>query len=150
MLQSADGLTWTSVNLSAITSANLRGVASGTSVSSSSVISQAFVVVGDSGTVLGSADGVNWVAQAVLNGGKALNAVTSAATIGSPYPSTVSLFVAVGQGGAIFTSTDGLSWTAISPTPASTKNLYAVARNTTLASLGYAAVGELGANLTSK
>jgi hypothetical protein len=58
--------------------------------------------------------------------------------------------VAVGQGGGIFTSTNGLTWTAISPTPASTKNLYAVTRNTTLGSLGYAAVGATGANLTSK
>jgi hypothetical protein len=150
MVQSADGLTWATVDLSSISTVTLRGVAFAASASDTGVVSQAFVVVGDAGTVLGSPDGVTWTAQNALNGGYALNAVNSAVTVGSAYPSTVSLFVAVGQGGGIFTSTNGLTWTAISPTPASTKNLYAVTRNTTLGSLGYAAVGATGANLTSK
>jgi len=150
MVQSVDGgVTWGTVNVGAGVTANLRGIAYGTSTSAASVVTQAFVAVGASGTVLGSPDGLNWTVQAAL-GGNNLNTVTAALTIGPPTGTVVTQYVAAGAGGAIFTSTDGLNWNTTNSTTLTSNALYAVTRDTTAGELGYVAVGQAGTNLLSK
>ncbi len=134
MVQSTDGLTWTSV--ASNTLADLRGIAYGTQLSTSTTgvltATSQFVVVGATGTVLNSTDGATWSAQTLAGAGN-LHAVG----YGTQY-------VAVGSGGKIFISTDVTNWTtAISTT---TQDLYAVARG----ALSYSVVGAGGANLLSK
>ncbi len=133
VLQSADGVNWT-VGVSG-TNADLRGVAAGSAAAAagSTLSTLMFVATGASGTVLSSSDGTNWTAQS-LPGKADLNAVCYGTQ-----------FVAVGSGGAIFTSTDGLGWTAAATSKAGGA-MYAVARGT----LAYAAVGDAGANLSSR
>ncbi len=130
IVESADGLTWHSVTSG--TTADLRGIAYGTSTSSAGVVTNMFAAVGASGTVLSSADASTWTSQ-VLPGVTGLNAVTFGTQ-----------FVTVGAGGKIFLSTDGASWTAASSTD--THDLYAVVRGL----YAYAAVGAAGTNLLSK
>ena len=134
MVESTDGLTWTSVTSSTL--ADLRGIAYGTQLSTSTTgvitATSQFVVVGAAGTVLGSADGATWSTQTLTGAGN-LHAVV----YGTQY-------VAVGASGKIFNSADGASWTAT--TPVTNRNLYAVARGT----LTYSAVGAAGTNLLSK
>jgi len=130
IVESADGVTWHSVTSG--TTADLRGVAYGTSTNSAGVVTTMFAAVGASGTLLSSIDGSGWVPQ-VLPGVTALNAVTYGTQ-----------FVAVGAGGKIFFSTDGASWTAASST--NTNDLYAVVRGLYV----YAAVGAAGTNLLAK
>lgn len=150
MVQSVDGgVTWATVNVGTGVTANLRGIAYGTSTSAASVVTQAFVAVGASGTVLSSPDGLNWTVQAAL-GGNNLNTVMAALTIGPLTGTVVTQYVAAGAGGAIFTSTDGLNWNTTNSTTLTTNALYAVARNTTTGQLGYVAVGDAGTNLLSK
>ena len=150
MVQSVDaGVTWTAVNLAAVTHANLRGVAYGSSTSAASVVTPAFVAVGDGGTLLGSPDAINWTAR-VLPAGTALNAVSATQTVGSTAPAVVTLYIAVGAGGSVVTSTDGINWIGASVTPASSQTLYAITRNTTAGQLGYSAVGAAGTNLRSQ
>jgi hypothetical protein len=89
IVSSTDGVTWTARNAG---SSPLRGVGwSGTLA----------VIVGDSGTVFTSPDGIAWTAQ-VTNTTSNLNHV---AWVGSQ-------FVAVGDGGIVLTSPDGVSWSS--------------------------------------
>ena len=134
MVQSTDGLTWTSVASNTLT--DLRSIAYGTQLSTSTTgvltATSQFVVVGAAGSVLSSADGASWSTKTLAGAGD-LNAVTYGAQ-----------YVAVGAGGKIFISADGASWTAT--TPVTSQNLYAVARGT----ITYSAVGAAGTNLLSK
>jgi predicted small lipoprotein YifL len=132
MVESADGLTWHSV--ASNTLADLRGIASSTSTSSTGVVTTTLVVVGAAGTVLSSTDASTWAAR-VLPGAFAgtLNAVVNGGQ-----------FVTVGSGGSIFISTDGLTWAAASST--NTNDLYAVTRGLYV----YSAVGAAGTNLLAR
>jgi photosystem II stability/assembly factor-like uncharacterized protein len=134
MVQSTDGLTWTSV--ASNTLADLRGITYGTVLSTSTtgeiVATSKFVVVGAAGTVLSSADGTTWSTQTLAGAGN-LNAVT----YGTQY-------VTVGAGGKVFISADGVSWTPAAPV--TSQHLYAVTRG----ALAYSAVGAAGTNLLSK
>jgi hypothetical protein len=134
MVQSTDGLTWTSV--ASNTQADLRGIVYGTMVSTSTAgvvtSTSEFVAVGNAGTVLSSSDGANWAAQTLAGAGN-LNAIAYATQ-----------YVTVGAGGNIFNSTDGVNWTPA--TSATSANLYAVVHG----SLAYSAVGAAGTNLLSK
>ena len=130
MVQSADGILWKDVSSGSGTSNNLRGVAYGTSSSTSAGV---FVTVSDIGTVLNSANGTGWTLLPPLAGVTALNAVTYGTQ-----------FVTVGDGGKIFYSTDGAQWT-----PSASSNsqpLYAVVHG----SVTFVAVGAAGTNLQSK
>ena len=132
VLQSADGVNWAVVDSG--TNADLRSVAAGSAAAAGSTLSTLmFVATGAAGTVLRSSNGSSWTAQ-TLPGKADLNAVCYGTQ-----------FVAVGSGGAIFTSTDGLGWTA-AVTSKTGSALYAVARG----ALSYAAVGDAGANLSSR
>lgn len=150
LVQSVDaGVTWTAVNLASVTTQSLRGVAYGASTSTAGVVTPAFVAVGDGGTVLTSADGLTWKAQ-TLPGAPTLHAVLATETLGSLLPTVVTQYVAVGEGGALLTSTDGVTWGNATVTPANSKTLYAITRNTSAGKLGYTAVGAAGTNLSAQ
>ena len=131
IVTSIDGATWQSVN-SGVT-ADLRGVASVSSFSTTGVASTRYVLVGASGTLLSSSDGVSWTAQTVPGLSANLNAVVYGTQ-----------FVAVGSGGSILYSADGLSWSAASAVNAN--DILAVAHGLD----GYYAVGSAGSHLQSK
>jgi hypothetical protein len=87
----------------------------------------AYVAVGNGGSILHSNDGSSWSLARAGGSGEALEAVT--------YGNGA--FVAVGQGGAVWRSTDGRNWTrSTNPT---TTSLRAV----TYGSAGFVACGEL-------
>lgn len=75
---------------------------------------QQFVVVGDSGIILTSANGADWVPRA----SGTVNRLSAIAWGNNEY-------VAVGAGGAVVVSTDGINWTDHSPTsgPVNTSEL---------------------------
>lgn len=83
--------TWTTVSTSACTSAELRGVVFG---------GGKYVAVGDSGTIITSANGTSWAKQ-TTGTSRELFCVTWGN----------SLFVAAGDSGVILTSPDGTYWT---------------------------------------
>ena len=132
ILTSTNGTAW--VAAAAVTGVNLRGVAHAalsSTVDGAITFTNAYVAVGDGGTVLTSNDAITWTARPVL-GSAALNAVTYGGQ-----------FVVVGDQGVIHTSTDGITWTA--RTSGTSRNLTSVARSFT----GYLAVGDAGTVLTS-
>jgi hypothetical protein len=138
MVQSADGITWTTVATGITT--DLRGIASGiTKAATTTAASETtFVVVGAdgaSGALFTSTDGITWAAPTPSVTGNNLNAVTFGTQ-----------FIAVGAGGNIFYSTDGALWTSAVVTPGSANDLFAVVRGT----LAYSAVGASGTNLFAK
>ena len=97
-------------------------------------------MVGSSGTILTSLDGITWTA-ATSPTSQDLLGITKGALGSQP------LFVAVGKAGTILTSPDGKAWTAsISGT---TADLYGVARGTASGNPIFAAVGNSGTILTS-
>ena len=64
-----------------------------------------FIVVGGSGKILTSPDGINWTARTSPNANLTINSIT--------YSPTLNLLVAVGNGTSspyVLTSTDGISW----------------------------------------
>jgi hypothetical protein len=67
-----------------------------------------FVAVGEAGTIVTSADGLDWRQRSPVVPTR-LNSVAASDTV----------FVAVGEGGVILSSSDGVAWTkSVSPTPA--------------------------------
>lgn len=153
VVESVDGgTTWTTVG-SGGASANLRGVAYGSSTSAASAVTTAFVAVGSGGTVLTSTDGLTWTAQTLAGGVPTFNAVNATTTVGTTSPAVVMQYIVVGSGGVIFTSPDGKTWTSATSASSSalpTANLYAITRNTTVGQLGYVAVGNAGTTLLSR
>lgn len=132
ILTSANGTAW--VAATPVTTANLRGVAHAalaSTVDGVTTITNAYVAVGDRGTVLTSRDGVAWTAGPTV-GTSTLNAVIYGGQ-----------FVMVGDQGAIYTSPDGLVWTP--RTSGTSRDLTSIARSFT----GYLAVGDAGTYLTS-
>jgi photosystem II stability/assembly factor-like uncharacterized protein len=91
------------------------------------------VVVGASGTLLRSPDGVVWTPLTLP-----VSVDLKAVTFGSQ-------FVAVGAAGKVLTSPDGITWTASDDTK-TTNTLYAVARGYST----YSAVGAGGTNLLAQ
>jgi hypothetical protein len=87
----------------------------------------AYVAVGNGGSILFSNDGSSWSLARAGSPDEALDAIT--------YGSGV--FVAVGQGGAVWRSTDGLDWTR------STNPTATALRAVTYGSAGFVACGEL-------
>ena len=130
VVTSSDGLTWRSA--SSGSTADLRGVAANTQVSTTGVLTTTFVAVGANGTVLTSSDAVTWTSQTLPTAG-GLNAITYGTQ-----------FVTVGAGGKIFYSANGTAWTAA--TSATGNDLYALAHGLNV----YTAVGAAGTNLLSK
>jgi hypothetical protein len=130
-----------------------------------------FVVVGEAGTIISSADGVTWSGQTsgtaqiltgISYGNSNFVAVGASGTIissadGSTWSSQTSgtaqsltgitygnsLFVAVGNAGTVLTSADGSTWTA--RTSGTITDLYGV----TYANSQFVAVGNAGTVLTS-
>lgn len=132
ILTSGSGTTW--VTVPPVTSATLRSVAHAalsSTVDGAITVTNVYVAVGDSGTVLTSNDAVTWTVRPAL-GSAALNAVVYGGQ-----------FVVVGNSGTIYTSPDGVAWTA--RTSGTTRDLTSVVRSLT----GYLAVGDAGTYLTS-
>ncbi len=105
ILTSKDGVSWTSrvsgttdwlVGVTVGQSGQFPGTIQGTTVY---VSSGGYVAVGDQGTIITSADLVDWVVQAT--GGARLNGVAYGG----------GLYLAVGEGGAVALSADGTHWT---------------------------------------
>ncbi len=130
VVTSSDGLTWHSATSGS--TADLRGVAANTRVSTAGVLTTTFVAVGANGTVLSSTNASTWTSQTLPGAGN-LNAITYGTQL-----------VTVGAGGKIFYSTDGAAWTAA--TSFTGNDLYALAHGLYV----YAAVGAAGTNLLSK
>jgi hypothetical protein len=136
LVKSTDGLTWTAVATG--TTADLHGIAYG--ASTNAAFEPAYVLVGNGGTVLTSAD----LATATTPTWKVLT--TAPAGAGNLNAVVYgSQFVTVGNGGRIYISTDGLAWTAVAPAGLS-GDLLALARG----SLMYAALGTAGTNAISR
>lgn len=121
IVTSTDGVTWQSA--ASNTTEDLRAL---------SISGGRWVALGSNGANLISADGLSWTAQQRV-GAVNFRSVTRG-----------SQFVAVGADGAIYSSSDGTRW--IAQTSGTTAILNAVS----LISDGYLAVGDGGANLTSR
>ncbi|OYU45312.1 MAG: hypothetical protein CFE44_08165 [Burkholderiales bacterium PBB4] len=126
VLTSTDGATWAAATSG--TTADLRAV------TVQVISSYTFVAVGDSGTVVSSADnGVTWTSQTTGVTGNFL-AVS---------PSTSQL-VAVGAGGLVATSPDAITWTQ--RTSGTTANLFSIVGGLSQ----YVVVGAGGTNINSQ
>ncbi|MES2256970.1 MAG: Ig-like domain-containing protein [Pseudomonadota bacterium] len=126
ILNSADGINWTSTlqsRLSSDVGSGLNGVIwSGTQ----------FVAVGKNGAILSSPDSTNWAMQA-SGTTNTLNAISWSGT----------QFAAVGANGTILTSPNGLAWTPQNSGTGNTLN------GVTWTGTRFIAVGQHGAILTS-
>lgn len=134
VLKSSDGLTWAALATGATT--GLRDMAFGSYTVTSGLTtttSLSYVLVGDGGQVLTSADATTWTSQN-LPGATRLNGVVFGAQ-----------FVAVGDGGKIYTSPDGAIWTDVS-SASFTNNLLTLLRGSTF----YIAGGTGGATRYSR
>lgn len=134
MLASADGVNWTSANISTATTADLKGIAYTAVLPVAGLLTSlpTWVAVGSGGTIITSNDAGTWTVRA-SGSSNTLNAAT--------YNTR---FVAVGNAGTVLTSDDGgVTWEAqLSNT---TSNLFAITHNI----YGYLAVGAAGTNLTA-
>lgn len=136
LLKSTDGMAWNLFTLNAgvnLNGVDLTGVAFGGAAASTTAV-DVFVVVGASGTLLTSADGVTWTQKALPVTSVDLKAVTYGRQ-----------FVAVGTAGKVLLSTDGNTWTSSADTQ-TTNTLYAVVRGFST----YSAVGATGTNLLAQ
>ena len=137
---SSDAATWTAV--SSGTSQDLKGIASVVNATYPNGIyspliaptySYSVVAVGNSGTVIQTADEINWTAQTLGSGGN-LNAIVASSAL-----VPTNQFMVVGDGGKAYTSPDGITWTPRTTT--STQNLTGLIRGYSNQYLAWAANG---------
>jgi len=117
---SSDAATWSAVTLTPSTSQDLKGLASLVNTTYPNGVfdpkvaptySYSVVAVGNGGTVIQTADGINWASQ-TLGTGVNLNAIVASSAL-----IPTNQFMVVGDGGKAFNSPDGINWkTAPAPT----------------------------------
>lgn len=143
IITSSDGATWTdrtsaSGGATPITTNPLYGVTYGYSTTLAKYV---FVAVGASGTLLYSADGINWTNVTPSPApGYDLNGVTYGGLDANGHP----IFVAVGTSGTVLTSEDGVNWTLqASTTIPAASNLTAIAYSPSRRFMAVAADGNI-------
>jgi hypothetical protein len=146
LLLSSDGSTWTAPTTkptltTSLNAAAYRPAVTFTDASTGNTLATytaTYVVVGESGNVLVSADGLNWTLQ--TNVGTTQNALSV----------TASQFLSVGANGSVYTSLDGLTWTL--RTSGTARDLYALLNTMGLLNITarYVAVGATGTAIVSK
>lgn len=169
LLHSTDGINWTSINVSNITTSDLTNV---------QYLNGKYYVTGDLGYVLTSSNGINWsYSQASgnprlmdiiynnnkffvvgyggyiaysLNGTNWIKATTSTSNQINSVVFGNSVYVAVGNSGTILNSQDGVTWSSVSAAAIKNSSGIAIPLSSSINSIiydtqdGFVAVGEHG------
>ncbi len=136
IITSTNAVDWTAINTGA--PYDLNGADAGTLLveTGATHVENIFVVVGDSGTIMTSPDGLAWTFR--------FSGTFSRLAAVSVYRVYAGLLVAVGDSGTVVTSPDSTTWTV--RTSGTSNNLYAVAND---GNWRFGAVGQGGGFVTA-